>query len=176
MAVEFRELGPDDYEEALELWQATGDMSAGMIDSARGLRSYLKVHRGLSVAAVDDGKLVGIILCGHENGAGQLFQLVAPESSDSGAIGQELLGRALQKLNAKGMHSCRLALPGRDNAKPFWESVRWGDPPDLNGAPGVQDPRKPRVVDPYTTTTKPPSGTSEQTSVAPAQQATSPPC
>ncbi len=130
MDVEFREIGAGDYQAVLELWQSTGDMAAAMIDSPRGLKSYLRSNNSLSLVAVVDGKVVGTILYGHDGEDGQQYQLAVAPGDDATEISQKLLGKALQKLSSSGAHSARLVLSGKDDPQPFWQSVRWDAPPD----------------------------------------------
>ncbi|MBI1337772.1 MAG: hypothetical protein GC164_12530 [Phycisphaera sp.] len=134
MPIDIREIGEQDLERALELWQATGDMSAAMIDSAQGLANFLKVNKGLSLVAVENDSVVAVLLCGHEGGKGQLYQLAVDAGHTDPHTSRRLLDKALHKLRAKGYHRLRLkpADPASpDNHHALWGRIAWGTRPTV---------------------------------------------
>ena len=64
---EIRVMTIDDYDEVYSLWQTIHGFGIRSIDDSReGVLRFLKRNPTTSVVAVEDGKIVGAILCGHD--------------------------------------------------------------------------------------------------------------
>ena len=64
---EIRVMTIDDYDEVSSLWQTIHGFGIRSIDDSReGVLRFLKRNPTTSVVAVEDGKIVGAILCGHD--------------------------------------------------------------------------------------------------------------
>jgi N-acetylglutamate synthase len=126
------ELRPEDYDDAYRLWDGTPGIGLSAADSREAIAAYLARNPGLSAAARADGRLVGVVLAGHDGRRGYLHHLVvAPERRGQG-LGRALVDRALRKLKAAGMAKCHIFLMS-DNAegRRFWESVGWAPRADI---------------------------------------------
>ena len=87
---EIRVMTIDDYDEVYSLWQTIHGFGIRSIDDSReGVLRFLKRNPTTSVVAVEDGKIVGAILCGHDGRRGCLYHVcvkgVASIISNSGA-------------------------------------------------------------------------------------------
>ena len=68
---EIRVMTIDDYDEVYSLWQTIHGFGIRSIDDSRdGVLRFLKRNPTTSVVAVEDGKIVGAILCGHDGRRG----------------------------------------------------------------------------------------------------------
>lgn len=68
---EIRVMTIDDYDEVYSLWQTIHGFGIRSIDDSReGVLRFLERNPTTSVVAVEDGKIVGAILCGHDGRRG----------------------------------------------------------------------------------------------------------
>ena len=66
-----RLMTPADYPACYDLWLRTPGMGLNSIDdSAEGIGRYLKRNPGTCFVAEEEGRIVGVILAGHDGGAG----------------------------------------------------------------------------------------------------------
>ena len=62
-----RPMTMEDFEEVHALWMGIHGFGIRSIDDAReGVERFLRRNPDTSVVAVEDGKIVGSILCGHD--------------------------------------------------------------------------------------------------------------
>ena len=62
-----RKMTIEDYENVSALWHKIKGFSIRSIDDSReGVERFLKRNPDTSVVAIEDGKVVGAILCGHD--------------------------------------------------------------------------------------------------------------
>ena len=77
---EIRVMTIDDYDEVYSLWQTIHGFGIRSIDDSReGVLRFLKRNPTTSVVAVEDGKIVGAILCGHDGRRGCLYHVCVDE-------------------------------------------------------------------------------------------------
>ena len=85
-----RKMTIEDYENVSALWHKIKGFSIRSIDDSReGVERFLKRNPDTSVVAVEDGKVVGAILCGHDGRRGCLYHVcVDPEYSGAPSDGR----------------------------------------------------------------------------------------
>jgi ribosomal protein S18 acetylase RimI-like enzyme len=131
--MEVREIKISDYPALHSLWQRCHGIGLHSdMDSEHGIGLYLARNPGLSFVAIEKGKIVGAVLCGHDGRRGYLHHLVvAPEYRQSG-VAAACVRAALEKLRAKGVRKCS-AFVFEDNrdAIEFWQSIGWVQRDDL---------------------------------------------
>jgi len=147
MAVDIIEMQPHDRPdvEALLLSAPAQGQSSGDADSSQEAAISAGEYNGspsecnnvLSLVAREDGKLVGVVLCGHDDQEGFLHRLTLAASHQDGDLEQALVNKALLKLNAWGAMKTRIQLPPSDKQHLFWESVKWGKQPELGQKPAM---------------------------------------
>ena len=77
---EIRVMTIDDYDEVYSLWKTIHGFGIRSIDDSReGVLRFLKRNPTTSVVAVEDGKIVGAILCGHDGRRGCLYHVCVDE-------------------------------------------------------------------------------------------------
>ena len=71
----------EDYDMVHDLWMKIKGFAIRSIDDSReGVALFLKRNPTTSVVAVEDGKVVGTILCGHDGRRGCMYHVcVDPE-------------------------------------------------------------------------------------------------
>ena len=92
---EIRVMTIDDYDEVYSLWQTIHGFGIRSIDDSRdGVLRFLKRNPTTSVVAVEDGKIVGAILCGHDGRRGCLYHVCVEYG---GCLHESTSGRAYQQ-------------------------------------------------------------------------------
>ena len=124
----------EDYEGVHALWMTIkGFAIRSMDDSREGVEHFLKRNPTTSVVAVEDGKVVGAILCGHDGRRGCLYHVcVAPEYRRRG-IGKEMVVFAMHRLQEEEISKVSLiAFTSNDIGNAFWNTIGWTKREDLN--------------------------------------------
>ena len=131
--INYRIMTIDDYEAAYDLWIKCGNGLNDKDDSREGIDKYLKRNPKTSFVAVIDGKVVGVILCGHDGRRGIIqHACVSPECRRMG-IGAELVNLALAALKEEGINKVLLvAFKKNEKGNAFWESQGFTIRDDLN--------------------------------------------
>jgi N-acetylglutamate synthase len=130
--LEIRELRPEDYDEAVALWQSAEGVTLRDADSRDGIERYLARNPGLSFVAREAGMLVGAVLCGHDGRRGYLQHLAVAPAHRGRGIGRTLARRCLEGLCAQGIHKCHLfVVDGNEHARDFWRTVGWSERTDV---------------------------------------------
>ena len=71
-----REMKTEDYPAVYELWKSVSGFGMRTVDdSEENITRFLARNKGLSVVAVEDGKIVGSILCGHDGRTGAFYHV-----------------------------------------------------------------------------------------------------
>lgn len=131
--MEYRLMTIDDYEEAYDLWIKCGNGLNDKDDSKEGIEKYLERNPTTSFVAVEDEKVVGVILCGHDGRRGIIQHACVSPDSRRGGIGNKLVTLALDALKAEGINKVLLvAFKKNEVGNAFWESQGFTLRDDLN--------------------------------------------
>ena len=126
----------DDYDAIYELWNSTPQSRRALNpvdDSREGIERYLRRNPGTCFAAVRKGKIIGVILTGHDGRRGIIHHMcVHPDHRRMGIAGR-LVSRAEEALKKEGIHKI-FGLVFRDNdaANAFWERQGYSLRTNLN--------------------------------------------
>ena len=122
-----------DYEQAYDLWILCGNGLNDKDDSPEGIEKYLKRNPTTSFVATCDGKVVGVILCGHDGRRGIIqHACVSPDYRRLG-IGNKLVELALGALKDEGINKVLLvAFKKNEGGNAFWEAQGFTLREDLN--------------------------------------------
>lgn len=131
--IEYRIMTMDDYSEAYDLWIICGNGLNDKDDSPEGIEKYLKRNPSTSFVATCDGKVVGVILCGHDGRRGIIqHACVSPDYRRLG-IGNKLVELALEALEEEGINKVLLvAFKKNEGGNAFWEAQGFTLREDLN--------------------------------------------
>ena len=123
----------EDYEQAYDLWIVCGNGLNDKDDSPEGIEKYLKRNPATSFVATCDGKVVGVILCGHDGRRGIIqHACVSPDYRRLG-IGNKLVEFALGALKDEGINKVLLvAFKKNEGGNAFWEAQGFTIREDLN--------------------------------------------
>ena len=116
----------EDYDSIYELWNATEQSRRALnpVDDTRaGIERYLMRNPNTCFAAVSDGRIIGVILTGHDGRRGLVHHLcVHPEFRRMG-IAEALLTKAEEALKNEGIQKVfGLVFKDNDPANAFWEN------------------------------------------------------
>ncbi len=126
MSLLIREFTMADYDAAYALWQRTEGIGLSQADERPHVERFLRHNPGMSFVAVDDGALVGAILCGSDARRGYLHHLAVDGSRRRSGIGRRLVERCLDALAAIGMRTCHIfVIADNEEGKRFWRRVGW---------------------------------------------------
>ena len=102
-------------------------------DSREGVERFLKRNPTTSVVAVEDGKVVGSILCGHDGRRGCLYHVCVDEAYRRHGIGKDMVVYAMKALQDEKINKVSLiAFTQNDIGNAFWNTIGWTKREDLN--------------------------------------------
>lgn len=124
----------DDYEEVHDLWvKIRGFGIRSIDDSKEGVERFLKRNPTTSVVAVEDGKVVGAILCGHDGRRGCLYHVCVDAEYRMRGIGKSMVVFCMEALKAEKINKVSLiAFTKNDIGNAFWNEIGWTKREDLN--------------------------------------------
>ena len=131
--IDYRLMSIADYQQCYDLWIKCGNGLNDKDDSPEGIDKYLKRNPTTSFVATCDGKVVGVILCGHDGRRGIIqHACVSPDYRRLG-IGNRLVELALEALKEEGINKVLLvAFKKNEGGNAFWEAQGFTLREDLN--------------------------------------------
>ncbi len=124
----------EDYEEVFALWMKIKGFGIRSVDDSReGIDRFLKRNPSTSIVAVEDGKVVGSILCGHDGRRGCLYHVCVDPEYRMHGIGRGMVVKAMEALKEEGINKvCLIAFTENDIGNAFWNEIGWTRREDLN--------------------------------------------
>ena len=124
----------DDYDGVYALWKKIKGFGIRSIDDSReGVERFLKRNPTTSVDAVEEGKVVGSILCGQDGSRGRLFHVFVDEAYRRHGIGKDMVVYAMKALQDEKINKVSLiAFTQNDIGNAFWNTIGWTERLDLN--------------------------------------------
>ena len=121
-----RRMEPEDYDQAIALWQATPGIALSGADNQLAFNAFLARNIGLNHVAAKDGAVIGTVLCGHDGRRGYIYHLaVKPEMRGRG-IASQLIQVVLAGLRKQGIQKCHLfVIADNEAGKMFWQKTGW---------------------------------------------------
>ena len=131
--MEIRVMKIGDYEMLYDLWiHAAGMGLNDLDDSMEGIERYLKRNPNTSFVAIDDGKIVGAIMSGHDGRRGYIQHTTVAEDYRKRGIGKTLVEHAMEALEKEGIHKVALVAFERNKVgNGFWEAMGFTSREDL---------------------------------------------
>ncbi len=129
-----REMTIQDYEEVRDLWLSIKGFAIRSIDDSKeGVERFLNRNPGISVVGIEDGKIVGAILCGHDGRRATLYHVCVRQEYRRRGIGKAMVVSCMDKLNEEGINKVALiAFTKNDVGNAFWKEIGWTRRLDLN--------------------------------------------
>ena len=119
-----RKMTIEDYDRVYALWRSCRNMGFNHLDDSReGIGKYLRRKPSTSFVAEENGRIIGVILAGHDGRRGFIHHTCVHETHRKQGIAALLLQHALEALKAEGIHKVALLVFNRNEAgNGFWES------------------------------------------------------
>ena len=113
-----------DYEKVYDLWIHTTGMGLNNLDdSEEGIEKFLKRNPSTCFVAEQEGKIIGVILAGHDGRRGFIYHTTVSQEYRKQGIGKALTDHALDALEKEGIHKVALVVFDRNQlGNAFWEN------------------------------------------------------
>ncbi len=123
--MEIRIMNIEDFKKIYDLWTHTEGMGLNTTDdSMEGISKYLLRNPNTCFVAEDKGKLIGVIMSGHDGRRGFIHHTTVKQEYREQGIGKKLVDSAMKALEAEGIHKVALvAFESNVSGNAFWEKV-----------------------------------------------------
>ena len=126
----------EDYDQIFDLWNSTEQSRRALnpVDDTReGIGRYLKRNPNTCFAAVKDGRIVGVILTGHDGRRGIIHHMCVHPDCRRMGIAAHLVSLAEDALLEEGIQKVfGLVFKDNDGANAFWEQQGYSVRTNLN--------------------------------------------
>jgi ribosomal protein S18 acetylase RimI-like enzyme len=123
----------EDYEEAYQLWGNTKGMALHSFDDSEiGIKKLLDRNPSTNFVCRIEGKLVGVILCGHDGRRGYIYHAAVDKNNRKNGIGKLLVEIAVEALDNEGIK--KVVSPvflDNKTGNEFWEAVGFANRKDV---------------------------------------------
>lgn len=122
-----RTMTMEDFEEVHELWMHISGFGIRSIDDSReGIEAFLRRNPTSSVVALDEGSIVGSILCGHDGRTGSLYHVCVDPAYRRQGIGKKMVVYCMEALRKENVSKIALiAFKTNDGGNAFWNQIGW---------------------------------------------------
>ena len=136
MDYEIRNVTIDDYDALYALWNSTEQSRRALNpvdDSREGIERYLKRNPDTCFAAVRDGRIIGVILTGHDGRRGIIHHMCVHPDFRRMGIAARLAAVAEEALKQEGIQKVfGLVFTDNEAANLFWERQGYSLRTNLN--------------------------------------------
>ena len=131
--MQIRKMLIDDYEEVYTLWLSCAGMGLNNIDDSReGIERYLARNPETCFVAVEQGRIIGAILAGHDGRRGYISHTAVSSAWRHKGVGKQLVEAALNALKKQNITKVNLVVFARnEDGNAFWEALGFTERPDL---------------------------------------------
>ena len=115
----------DDYDEVYALWLSPPGMGLNTTDDSKeGIARYLKRNPSTSFVAVCDGRIVGVIMAGHDGRRGYIYHTAVLNEYRNRGIATKRVENTMKALENEGINKAALVAFERNTVgNDFWESI-----------------------------------------------------
>ncbi len=136
MEYEIKQVTIDDYDAIYELWNSTEQSRRALNpvdDSREGIDRYLKRNPNTCFAAVLGGKIIGVILTGHDGRRAIVHHMCVHPDYRRMGIAAHLVALAEEALQKEGIQKVfGLVFKDNEGANAFWERQGYSLRTNLN--------------------------------------------
>ena len=131
--MEIRNMQLDDYDSIYALWLSCPGMGLNNLDDSReGIAKYLARNPDTCFAAMEQGRVIGAILTGHDGRRGYISHTAVSPAHQRHGIGKQMVNAALNALKEQGINKVNLvAFAHNEKGNAFWEKMGFTQRPDL---------------------------------------------
>lgn len=131
--INIRVMSIEDYDGVYDLWINTPGMGLNSTDDSReGIEKYIKRNPTSNFVAECEGKIIGVIISGHDGRRGYIYHTaVLPDYRNQG-IARKLVDSAMNALDKEGINKAALVVFRRNElGNGFWEKIGFTSREDL---------------------------------------------
>ncbi len=130
--MEIRSMKIEDYDEIFSMWQITSKRALCEADSRDNIERYLLRNEGMSQVAVENGRIIGTVLAGHDGRRGFIHHMAVLPEYRRKHIGNALATEAIKKITEDGIDKTHIFCY-QDNltGQGFWTSLGFKKRGDL---------------------------------------------
>lgn len=122
--MEIRPMKIQDYDEIYAMWQITTRRALDQGDSRENIERYLKRNPEMSQVALENGKIVGTVLAGHDGRVGFIHHMAVHPDFRRKHIGKTLAQSAIEKITADGIDKMQIyCYIDNSTGQNFWKSL-----------------------------------------------------
>jgi ribosomal protein S18 acetylase RimI-like enzyme len=131
--MEIRKMGISDYKSVYNLWLSCKGMGLNDVDdSEKGISRFLERNPETCFVALDDGEIIGVILCGNDGRRGYIYHTAVKPSERNNGIGTKLVDRAMKAFEDIGITKVALVVfEKNETGNAFWEKKGFTSREDL---------------------------------------------
>ena len=131
--INIRVMTIDDYDGVYNLWINTPGMGLNTTDDSReGIDKYLKRNPTTSFVAEDDGKIIGVIMAGHDGRRGFINHTAVLTDYRKQGIAKKLVDNTMDALDKEGIKKVALVVfKHNEMGNGFWDNIGFTDREDL---------------------------------------------
>ena len=124
----------EDYEEVYALWNSIEGFGIRTLDdSYEGVSMFLKRNPSTSAVDIEDGKVVGAILCGHDGRRACLYHVCVNKEYRRHGIGKKMVEFCIEQLKKEKINKvCLNAFKTNTVGNAFWKRMGWTLRDDMN--------------------------------------------
>lgn len=124
----------DDYEDVYKLWMKMKGFAMRSVDDAKeGVSRFLHRNPATSVVAIEDGKIVGSILCGNDGRRGCFYHVCVDPDYRRRGIGKKMVVFSMEALKREQISKVSIiAFTKNDIGNAFWKQMGFTKREDLN--------------------------------------------
>ena len=124
----------DDYDEVYSLWMSIHGFGIRSLDDSReGVEIFIKRNPTTSVVDIEDGKIVGAILCGHDGRRACFYHVCVSEQYRMHGIGKKMVEFCIDQLKKEKVKKvCLNAFVTNEVGNKFWQKMGWNLRKDMN--------------------------------------------
>lgn len=132
-SVQIRTMTVSDYDAVYDMWINTSGMGLNDLDDSReGIEKFLKRNPETCFAAVENGRVIGAIMCGHDGRRGYIYHTSVREEYRGRGIGTTLANSAMAALESEGINKAALVVFARnEKGNAFWERLGFTQRSDI---------------------------------------------
>ena len=121
------------YPAVYDLWVNTPGMGLNTLDdSEEGIKRFLLRNPATSFVALENGSVVGIILCGHDGRRGYIYHLSVRADQRRTGLGSSLVTRVMEALRQEGITKAAcVVFSHNETGNSFWQAMGFSTRDDL---------------------------------------------
>ena len=117
-----RNMLPSDYDAMLQMWTSSPDIGVNPDDSREYIEKFLVRNPNTSFVAVENGKIIGTVMAGHDGYRGYIHHTCVVEQFRGNGIGAALVQKAVEAVKAEGINKVFLVVfKTNEKGNAFWE-------------------------------------------------------